>query len=148
MKNIQTKWDDKRKILRTTLSGEVNEADIIAWENGLYEEAEKIPAPTQFKVIIDFRNYKSLNIPIHQKQRKVMPYFLRKYGHKVAFVKLYNNESSEHALSGGLETSILKVAHIHHDVEKMRLFEEQIGNERERFFSDLKAAEAWIEANK
>ena len=57
---------------------------------------------------------------------------------------MYSDEASEQVLPKGLETSLLKAAHVHNNVAKMYLFEEQIDNEHERFFSNIEAAEIWI----
>jgi hypothetical protein len=142
-KIVATAWRAQARILATRLTGPVYLEDVNRWREELYEMSARIPAASQFKMLVDLRGYEVDRIAreVHQVQREVIPRFLAGYKFRVAFLDLFEvgelNVPERNAVC-------VAVAHVHHDCNKMELYDQSLGRPHEHFFCHIADAETWL----
>jgi hypothetical protein len=132
-------------LLITRLSSPVTVDEIREWKASLEREVAKIPDGGTFKLLADLRGYDfSLNAPAHQEMRVVLPLLLARHGLRTALLDLFPESTVEVTAERGVTCTA--AAYVHHNVEKMATFNENLERPREEFSTDRVAAEAWIRA--
>lgn len=139
-------WSAEARLLTTRISGPVSLADVEAWIEGLRAAEDCIPPGEPFRMLIDLRGYEVADVDpeVHKVQREIIPRFLARHGFRAAYLSLFE-ESEELAI----ETDgpiCAAAAHVHHDCNKMTLYDGRLGRANERFFCDLSEAEEWLAA--
>lgn len=141
---IHNEWSQTGNTLTTRLSGPADLKHVETWRDGLYRAAAMIPEGTRFKMLIDLRGYEvdEIDQEVHKIQRMVLPTFLVEHNHRIAYFKLYP-EADEPAVEKR-SASCIAVAHVHHDCNKMDLYNTRLSEPGERFFCAIEQAEEWI----
>jgi hypothetical protein len=137
-------WNSDEATLVTRLSGPIDLDGILNWKSGLYEAAEKIPADSRFKMLIDIRGYEVADIDreAHKVQREVIPIFLAEHDFRAGYLDLFPEVPDIDVAKRG--PVCITVAHVHHDCSKMENYNSRFGRENEQFFCDVEAAEQWL----
>ncbi len=137
-------WDARRKLLVTRLGGDVDLDDVRRWKDALARELDRIDDQTAFKMIVDLRGYEVRDLAAHKEMRTVIPLTLADYGFRTALLDVFDPVDLPLRQVRGI--TCIAVAHVHHDADKMTLYDDRLGRENERFFTDYARADAWIEA--
>jgi len=142
-KTFKTEWRDCARILATWLSGPVDLGDVNRWRDDLYDISTHIPAASQFKMLVDLRGYDVDQIAreVHQVQREIIPRFLAGYKFRVALLDLFEVGELSVPERNAVCTA---VAHVHHDCNKMELYDQSLGRPYEYFFCHIADAETWL----
>ncbi len=132
-----------RNLIVTRLASPVTIDEIRAWKASLDEEVARVPDGGAFRLLVDLRDYESgANREAHQEMRAVIPTLLARHGLRTALLDLFPEATVEIGSERGVVCTA--VAYVHHNVEKMEMFNEQLTREREQFFTEREAAETWI----
>ncbi len=99
---------------------------------------------TAFTMIVDLRGYEVRDIAAHKEMRTVIPLTLADYGFRTALLDLF--DPVDLPLRPARGSICIAVAHVHHDADKMTLYDDRLGRENERFFTDYATADAWLQA--
>ena len=142
---ISVAYDAAAGTLRTRLAGTLTLADVHAWRDALHAAGRAVPAVAEFRALVDIRGYDvgAQDMAVHRVQREVVPRFLAAHGFVVGFFRLY--EETPPPADPSLARCIA-VAHVHHEAFKMERYDELLGSDTERFFTDPAEAEAWLAA--
>jgi hypothetical protein len=81
-------------------------------------------------------------MPAHQEMRSVVPLALAAQGFRTSLLDLY--EGTEIRITQTHDVVCRAIAHVHHDAEKMRVYDERFGRPNERYFADEGLALAWL----
>jgi len=144
MATAESTWDAARRLLVTRLQGTVGTDDVRRWIDGLHRELDRIADDTRFNIIVDLHGYEPGDLGAHKEMRTVVPLTLTRYGFRTAFFDLFDPVDVPLERTRGI--TCVAAAHVHHDADKMDEYNHRIGRPNERFFTDYRAAEAWIEA--
>lgn len=139
-----TMWNAEQRLLSTTLTGMTSTEDVAAWRLTLDRALEKVPDDGVFKLLVDIRGYEPANPEAHKAFRVVIPMLLADYGFRPGFLDLY--PEAELAIRRLRGVTCIAHANVHHDAGKMATYEQRLGRANERFFTDIRKAEAWIAA--
>ena len=140
---IGTTWHADEKLIITQISGEVGLKDIEHWEQTLVQTLAQLEDNSTFKILVNLYGFKAFNIEAHKRFRTVIPATLATYGWRVGYLNLFE-EASTLPLSQTRGIRCTAAVHVHQDETKIALYDMRFGHERERFFTDRKAAEDWI----
>lgn len=144
LKKITTsQWYPEEKLLETILSGDVDEDDIVRWENSLEKATNQIPEGSTFKCLVNLHGFTAININAHKRYRTIIPLTLAKYNWKVGYVDLFE-EASQLTFSKNRNIQCLAAVHVHQDETKISKYEEKFGRDNEHFMTDPDKAKAWI----
>ncbi|MEP0914926.1 hypothetical protein NDI45_28940 [Leptolyngbya sp. GB1-A1] len=142
---MHTTWNSTEQILRTRISGILHQEQVEAWEQSLEQVSRQIPKHLDFTMLIDIQGYEvsEQDKAVHQQQRVVIPTFLARHDFEVGFFRLFEVQNT---ISPNLDRArCVAVAHVHHDCNKMALYNQNLGRSNERFFCQLSEAEAWLQ---
>ncbi len=141
---MHTTWDSTKQILRTRISGRLHQEQVEAWERSLEQVSRQIPKHLNFTMLIDIQGYEvsEQDKVVHQQQRVVIPTFLAKHGFEVGFFRLFEVQNT--IPPNPDRARCIAAAHVHHDCNKMALYNQNLGRSNERFFCQLSEAEAWL----
>ncbi len=141
---IHNEWRADQHVLLTRVSGTLQPADLEAWRLGLFETAALIPASQDFRLLVDLRGYTVADQEreIHMELRNVVPQFLLDHGFRAGFLDLFEVPDTPSDTSD--TARCIAAAHVHHECQKMAMYNEQLGRPQERFFCSRAEAEAWI----
>ncbi|HWQ12941.1 MAG TPA: hypothetical protein VNL77_09075 [Roseiflexaceae bacterium] len=142
MGNITTTWDATEGLLISRLTGKADVADVRRWEEGLMAALARIPDGTTFKLLSGLFGYEPADLDAHKAMRTVIPLLLTTHGFRTGLVDIVGAE--EPTLTTTRRIMCVAVAHVHHDPDKMALYQERVGRANERFFTDYGAAHAWL----
>ncbi len=112
-------FDPASGTVTATLTGEVGEADVAAWREGLAACLEALPRDGRFALLVDTRGYAPASLAAHRAYREAVA-------------------------DAGEDGRIAAVAFVHHDAYKMRLLQEQEGTGDVGYFADVEEARAWL----
>ncbi|MBD2072557.1 hypothetical protein H6F86_01225 [Phormidium sp. FACHB-592] len=141
---MHTTWNPTEQILRTRISGVLNQEQVEAWEQSLEQMSRQIPKHLNFTMLVDIQGYEvsEQDKAVHQQQRVVIPTFLARHGFEVGFFRLFEVQNTIPPSPD--RARCVAVAHVHHDCNKMALYNQNLGRSNERFFCQLSEAEAWL----
>lgn len=142
MKFTESKWIPEQKLLITRLGGNVDLEDIKKWEGSLAEATGKIAPGSTFKAFINLYGFKAINLEAHKAMRNVVPLMLARYNFRAGYLDLFEDAIVDIRKTNGI--ACLAVAHVHNDVEKVKLYQERFEKDTERFFTDEAEGEKWI----
>ena len=147
IKLADTVWHPSQKLVVTQLSGDIEHTDVIQWINSLETVLQLIPDHQSFKILVNLHGFKAVDIDTHKYFRTVIPETLARHGWKTGYVHLFE-EAANMAITTSRGVRCVAAAHVHHDETKIEKYETMFGTRDERFFTDIKRAEAWIEIKK
>lgn len=141
---IQTTWNPVEQILRTRISGVLRPEQVEEWERSLEQASNQIPNTVNFAMLVDIQGYEvsEQDKAVHQQQRVVIPTFLARHGFEVGFFQLFEVQNT--ITPDPDRACCIAVAHVHHDCNKMALYNHNLGRSTERFFCRLSEAEEWL----
>ncbi len=122
-KVTDTKWHPELSLIETTLSGDVDEQDILRWEKSLHQSMSKIPDGSYFKIFINLYGFKAINIQAHKRYREIVPLLLANHDWKVGYVDLFE-ESKLMKFRKIRNIGCIAAVHVHQDEEKIKKYEE------------------------
>lgn len=142
---IQTTWNSIEKVLCTRVSGILQQEEVEAWERSLERTSSEIPQDLDFVMLVDIQGYEvsEQDKAIHQKQRVIIPTFLARHGFEVGFFRLFEIQNT--ITPDPNRARCTAVAYVHHDCDKMALYNQNLGRTVERFFCDRSEAEGWLQ---
>ncbi|MFS4460428.1 hypothetical protein [Bdellovibrio sp. HCB2-146] len=143
MKTITTTYDPTTNLLTTTYKGPLTAEDAKTWESQLTEATEKIPANTDFKLLLDIHSFEPINIDAHKAMRNIIPMLLANHGLRPAFIDLFD-EKPELPIKIENGKRCVAFANVHHEENKMADYQRRIGKPNQHFFTDYEKAKAWI----
>ncbi len=143
MKIAETIWHAEKQWIETTLSGDIEEEDVIRWEHSLTHVLDQLPEGTRFKILVNLFGFKAISLPVHKRYREIIPLTLARYDWKVGYVDLFDEATQ---LTCTLTRNIACVAavHVHQDEEKIGKYQERFGRANEQFMTDSDRAKNWI----
>ena len=142
---IDSIWFPKKKLIETKISGLVKEKDIIIWKDSLIAVLNKLEDGEVFKIFINTYGLETENLITQKAYRSIIPLMISNFGWKVGYTMLYEHQESLLSIQNIRGIQCKAAAHLHHDKIKMDYFDKKFGNNRERFFSNPKSAEHWID---
>jgi len=137
-------WNDKSKIFEVHISGVVNSSEVMNWELKILNEFSRMKKDEKFFFLYDSTNYGFDTIQTHKYYREIIPGILIQYGCRLSFISdaefnaMHNKEKGESRVCIG-------VALVHHDAEKMKIYDTTYGSDTERYFNDIDKARKWID---
>ena len=135
-----TEWNEDVKLLTTRLASPNRVEDIRDWKASLEEAIAKIEGP--FKLLVDMRGYEyNENPDAHQEMRVVVPTLLAEHGLRTAIMELFPEATLEVKES---RATAAAVAYVHHNENKMAVYNTLQTLKVEQFFTDRAEAERWI----
>ena len=139
---FRVEYDAAQGTLRTHVWGILTAEDAVAWEGALEATTDGFAPGARFQVLEDLTDYEVADQPfaVHQRLREVSPRFLARHGFAVGFWRLYEATPPAQDRPG----TIWRVAHVHHDRDKMERYTELLASATERFFHRREDAEAWL----
>lgn len=143
MKRLESHWNPLTATLRTELRGAVSVDDVDVWQAALRRAVADLPPGTRFRLLFDLRGYEPGTLDAHRAMRGVVPEILASHGMRPAVVDLFD-DAAEPAVVQTRGVVCTAFANVHHDVEKMRDYEQRIGGRSQRFFADIDEAERWL----
>lgn len=144
VKVVETHWFPEKNLIITQLSGDIETNDIIMWEETLKVALNQIEDKGTFKIIVNTIGFNPTDIQTQQKYRSVTPSILAAYGWKAGYADLFEEDANMH-VSTTRGIKCVAAAHVHHDANKMDMYDKNFGTVREQFFHDQDHARLWIE---
>lgn len=141
---IGTVWFPDTKTIDTQISGLVNVADVVAWEESLHKALNEIPSSGEFKIMIDLFGFKAKDLEAHKRFRTIIPLTLANYGWKVGYLDLFEEDEQRMRYSNTRGIQCFAAAHAHQDETKMGLYERSYSKKNERYFTDPTEARSWL----
>ena len=145
-KVTETVWDPAKKLLTTTISGDIEEEDLENWERSLQKALTEIEANSTFRIFVNLHGFTAANISVHKKFRNIIPLTLAGYGWKVGYVDLFEEEAKAIQYFRTRGITCVGAAHSHHDATKMGLYETRFSRPNEHYFTDPEQAQTWLES--
>jgi hypothetical protein len=143
MSDITVQWDGSGRLLVARLSGTITDADVLRWAEEIQAALAQIPDGATFKLLSDLFGYEPAGLEAHKAMRGVVPGALAAHGFRTGLIDMVG--APEPAITTTRGVRCVAVAHVHHDANKMALYDERVGRAAERFFSSREAARAWVE---
>ena len=145
LKSTHTIWNVEKKLIVTSVQGDLDKDDIERWERSLHMTLNEVESDSTFKIMINMHGFKAVNIDAHKRFRGIIPLTLAQYNWKVGYVDLFEKEASEMVFTRTRGIACTGAAHVHHDATKMELYEARFRRDNEQFFTDPQQAAQWIE---
>jgi hypothetical protein len=136
-----TQWSPEVRAIITRLSGMVTVTDVGDWIAGLDRALAQIPPGTEVVLLSNLHGYEPADLDAHRRLRAIIPLRLAAMGFRTALVDAVGGEI---VVAERPAVVCTKVAHVHHDAEKMAAYETAHGTQRERFFSSAAFANEWL----
>jgi hypothetical protein len=136
-------WLPEEKLVITQISGEVDVAEIEAWDRSLQEALAKIEDNGTFKILVNLHGFQAANLAAHKRFRTIIPATLANYGWKAGYVNLFE-EAAGMQLTRTRGIACVAAVHVHQDQSKIEKYDSLFGKETERFFTDPFLGESWI----
>jgi len=142
---ICSKWNQENALFYTRISGLVGFAEVKKWETEMLKESQSIPKDTQFKFLVDERNYEFKDMEVHKFKRDVMPKFLAAFGFKLSVLSAEDKKVLDETVTiNDKNIQCIAVVMVHHDEEKMQAIDDEFGQNNEKYLSNIETAENWL----
>ncbi|NCT94166.1 MAG: hypothetical protein GXC72_07075 [Chitinophagaceae bacterium] len=138
-------WDQDKQLLVTEISGDIEEADVNNWKQGLADCIALIPDNSVFKIWVNLYGFKASNFEVHKLFRSVIPLTLSKFQWRVGYLNLFP-EADGLELSSERGIRCVGAAHCHQDETKIRLYQSEYSSPLEHYFTNPVLGYQWIEA--
>jgi hypothetical protein len=139
----KSEWLPEEKLVITQISGQVDIAEIEAWNHSLQEVLCLIEENGKFKIFVNLHGFQAANLEAHKRFRTIVPATLANYGWKVGYLDLFD-EAANLPLTYTRGISCLAAVHVHQDETKIEKYDSMFGKETERFFTDPALGDRWI----
>ena len=143
-KITKTDWEPVNRLIITQMSGEMEKADVIRWEQSLHHSLDQIEDGGSFSIFVNLHGFTALNLDAHKYFRSIVPLTLADYGWKVGYLAMFEEEAANLVLTTKRNIRCLAAAHCHQDETKIEKYESLYSSPCEHFFTDPGKAEAWI----
>jgi hypothetical protein len=138
----EVKWDAEGKLLTTRVRRALSIDEVNEYTGTLAGAIAEVPRGTSFRWLSNSTGYEPLaNRAAHAVYRSILPKVLAEHGLRTSLLDLYEGEVT---VTCARDVTCRAVAHVHHDAEKMAIFNERFGRENERYFSDEDLARGWL----
>lgn len=144
LKIAKTDWEPASRLIITQISGDMEKADVIRWEESLLDALDQIEEGGTFRIFVNLHGFTALNLDAHKYFRNIVPLTLADYGWKVGYLAMFEQESSKLVVTTKRDIRCLAAVHCHQDETKIEKYESLYSSPNERFFADPGMAEAWI----
>jgi hypothetical protein len=144
-KEMISKWYPESKLVVTQISGDLDEAEIAAWEQGLNRIFDELADGESFKILIDMHGFQASDVVAHKRFRNIIPLKMAEFGWKVGYVDLFEEEAGKMVYANYRNIQCRAAAHCHHDSGKMEMYERRFSRYNEHFFASREDARNWIE---
>jgi hypothetical protein len=141
---ISSHWYADQNLIITQISGEATKEDVMRWEQTLYTALDQVPDSSVFKIFVNMHGFTAADLDAHKCFRNIVPLTLAGYGWKVGYVAMFPEEAEKMVITSHRNIQCNASAHCHQDATKMEKYESLYSSDREHFFTDARAAEAWI----
>jgi len=139
---FEVAWDAEASLLTTRVRRGLSVDDVAEYGSALSSAIAAIPDGTRFTWLSDATGYEAFaNRVAHEAYRVILPRTLAEHGFRTSLLDLYDAELPVTCDRG---VACAAIAHVHHDVEKMLIFDQRFGRDDERYFSDANAARRWL----
>lgn len=143
MKRKDTQYYPDKQLVVTTLSGELDAADVQEWHQSLKSVTGNLGPDTQFKILVDLNGFKASSFEVHKQFRVMVPQLLADYGWYVGYLRMF--PEAEICIRSKDNIRCRAAAHVHHDETKITNYATNYSMINEGFFTDPKLAREWIE---
>ncbi|MCF0042038.1 hypothetical protein [Dyadobacter fanqingshengii] len=147
LKTIRSDWFADELLIITQISGDIENADVIRWEQTLHAALDQVPDSGAFKIFINLYGFKAVDLEAHKQFRNIIPLNLASYGWKVGYVAMFPEEAEKMIIFKKRNVQCIAAAHCHQDVTKIEKYESLYSSDNEHFFTDAEAADAWIRSS-
>ncbi|TGK82240.1 hypothetical protein EHQ24_13320 [Leptospira noumeaensis] len=144
-KELYTRWDDKKNLITTRLSGLITETEVSQWKDGLEKTFTELPQGTKFKIFVNLHGFSPASMSAHKMYREIIPLLLSKYNWRIGYLDLFE-EAKDLKLTSENGTECLAAVHCHHDSYKINEYEKKFGKDSEHFWDDPERSATWIES--
>jgi hypothetical protein len=135
-------WDASLLLLTTRIGRSLSLEEVAAYKYNLAAAIDAIASGTSFRWLSNARGYEPLaNREAHAVYRSILSKTLAGHGFRTSLLDLHDGDV---VVTCVRDVTCRALAHLHHDVEKMTIFNERFGRENERYFSDENAAYLWL----
>lgn len=136
------RFDPVTTTLLSSVQGVLSATEVEEWGDALDRSVTGLPTAAEFRFLSDLHGYEVADqaLAVHKRMREIGPRFLAAHGFAVGFWRLYEETPPEPSRSG----ICTRVAHVHHDCDKMERYNELLASATERFFCDQDAARTWL----
>jgi hypothetical protein len=142
MTGFDVTWDASLLLLITRVGRSISLEEVAAYKCNLTATIDTIASGLSFRWLSNARGYEPLaNREAHAVYRSIVPKTLAEHGFRTSLLDLYDCEV---AVTCVRDVTCRALAHVHHDAEKMMIFDERFGRDNERYFSDENAARRWL----
>jgi len=142
MTTLNTHWYPDKHLVVTELHGIVTSDDVKRWSNSLENTLAVLADGQDFKLVVNMIGYQYENLTAHKDMRVVIPRLLSQHGFRSCLFDIAQASYQEIISIRGV--TCIAIAHVHHDKQKMNLYEGRFRLQSERFFSDFDKAIEWI----
>jgi hypothetical protein len=142
MPAYEVKWDAEALLLTTRVRRALSIDEVNEYSTTLARALAEVPDGTSFRWLSNSTGYEPLaNRAAHAVYRSILPKTLAEHGLRTSLFDLYE---ADVAVRHERDVTCRTIAHVHHDTEKMKIFDERLGRENERYFSDENSARDWL----
>ena len=142
MTSFEVTWDARARLLTTCVRCALSVDEVTDYDNALSRVIATIPDGTRFIWLSDATGYEALaNRAGHEVYRVILPRTLAEHGFRTSLLDLYDGELPITCVRG---VECVAIAHIHHDAEKMGIFDERFARDDERYFSEVDVGRRWL----
>jgi hypothetical protein len=141
---VESYFDPQKRLVVTRLQGTITLEQVQGWKEEVYKALATLEDNTSFKWLVDLWGYYYSQLAVHKQMRGFIPSTLAEYGFRTGLLDLFEGVTLPLSQTRGI--TCLAVAHLHHDQDKMYQYDQQLGKENERFFSDFSQAYHWLES--
>lgn len=145
-KRTATSWHPDAHLMITEVSGLLNLSDVEQWITGFHTAFEQLPDNARFKIFVNLHGFKAVNLDTHKKFRDIVPLTLADYGWRTGYLGLFEEEAKSIVFRNIRGIQCVGAAHAHQEETKISLYQTSFSSDREQFFTDPAAAEAWLRA--
>ena len=139
----KSEWLPEEKLVITQISGQVDVAEIEAWDCSLQEALANIEDNGKFKILVNLHGFQAVNLAAHKRFRTIIYTRYFGYGWKAGYVNLFEEAASiQFTHTRGI--TCVAAVHVHQDQSKIEKYDSLFGNASERFFTDPALGERWI----
>ncbi len=141
---ISSDWYADQQLIITKISGDVEEKDVLLWEQTLHAALDRVADSGVFKIFVNMHGFNATDLDVHKYFRNIVPLTLARYGWKVGYVAMFPEEAEKMVVTRNRNIQCIAAAHCHQDATKMEKYESLYSSEKEHFFTDAGVAVAWI----
>jgi hypothetical protein len=142
MKGFDVMWDAPQALLTTRVRRALSLEEVAEYEDVLARTIGAIAPGTSFLWLSDAMGYEPFaDRAAHARYRSILPKMLAEHGFRASLLDLFD---AEVVITSARGVICRAIAHVHHDAEKIAIFDERFGRHNERYFSNEEVARMWL----